>query len=495
MRAARGDVRRLMIFTPPQHGKSTLCSHYFPAWYVGTNPHKRMILVSYEANFAASWGRKVRDVLDEYGQEIFGGRLRNDSSARDNWDLDVYQPQGGMATAGIGGPITGKTGNLVMIDDPIKNAVEAMSDATRVRNYEWFFSAALTRVSDDGIVVIIQTRWAQNDLSGQLIKDMQTKGERWEIVSLPAISETDEEWPTGWSRSRGSALCPGLFSIDTLETRRKAMSEYLWSALYQQRPIPLSGSIFKEAHFRRWRMSADQPGHIEILDGLYKFDPWKTIRFLTIDPALKEKEIGAEKAEDPDYTVMCTWCALPTPSGPMLVMLDLLRARTQAPETIEAMKRAREKWRPAFLATATAGAGLAIFQFAKAAGLAVREIREVARANQKIEDGTFLRLEGSKTARAIQAVPMMAEGRFFVPESAPWLPEYLDEMLSFPLAAHDDQCDATVFGVAVAEKVSVRTWPTNGNGHHTGDAGFSDHRRPDDAPVSPTDGYFVANPF
>lgn len=763
MRAARGDVKRLIIQMPPQHGKSTLASHYFPAWYLGTHPNKRVILSSYEASFAASWGRRVRDTLEEFGEQLFGVHVRQDSHARDDWNLDVLEPMGGMNTAGAGGPITGKTAHVLVIDDPVKNAVEAMSETISARNYEWYYSTALTRVSDDGVVIIIQcmigstsvlmangthkqlkdihigdevasysngrlvsakvsnwanqgidncftirttsgivatangrhpflvrkkngdfkwvrlqnlrtgdavvqarligehgtelpaqltaarsqqsarafasrtttlgvgqagsdrhltprlinarrtygtgtesrfpittpcsqnktvsarsaksfpgrtcgpigagncalitrtlparsgdycattaislsatekrsescsppldmyettldtiveitpagredvfdvqvdgtenfianglvshnTRWAKDDLAGRLIADMENgTGEKFEVISLPAIAEVDETaTSTGWTRKKGEALCPALFTLDTLQARERAMSEYLWSALYQQRPIPLGGSVFKDTFFKRWRMSPEQPGHIEILDGLYKFDPWRTLRFMTIDPAFTEDEIGADKAEDPDYTAIGVWLAFATANGAFLMLLDAVHERMEAPELIDAMKRLRSRWKPAYLATATAGAGLAIFQFAKAAGLAVREIREVSRANQKVDDTCFLRIEGSKTARAHMSVPAMKAGRFFVPEVAPWLASYLDEMLSFPLAKHDDWVDMTCFACAIAEKY-VDVPFTAG---HKDDAkparGYPDYHDPrrDEEP-KPLDGFLV----
>lgn len=453
MRAARGEAKRLIVMMPPQHGKSTLTSEYFPAWYLGMNPTKRVILASYEAEFARDWGRKVRNILTEHGPEIFDLAIRQDSHASNDWEIDKAgippQHTGGMKTAGIGGPVTGKKADLLIIDDPVKNSQEAMSETIQKRNYEWYLSTALTRVSEHGIIVLIQTRWAVEDLAGKLIKDMATKGEQWELVSLPGIALQAETWPTGWTRNAGDPLCPQLFSLETLLKRQRAMSDYLWSALYQQSPLPLGGSMFKAEWFKRWKVYEQQPGYISILDDLYKFDPWKCTRYMTIDSAMTEKEIGEKKADDPDYTVIGVWCALPTPQGPMLLLLSLYRGQMNSPQILEKMRDAKEKWRPAFIAVEAVGGGLALYQFAKSAGLAVKKI------SKSDADDVFLKIEGEKVVRAMQAQPLMQEGRFFVPEVASWLPEYLMEMLSFPLSAKKDQVDMTAYAVLIAEKYKI----------------------------------------
>jgi predicted phage terminase large subunit-like protein len=150
---AAGRIKRLIISMPPRHGKSLLTSQYYPAWYLGTFPDRRVILTSYEADFAASWGRKVRDVITESGQDYFGIRLRADSSAADRWDLADHQ--GGMTTAGVGGPITGKGADLLICDDPIKNAEEANSPTIRQRHKDWWRSTAYTRLEPGAAAVVM----------------------------------------------------------------------------------------------------------------------------------------------------------------------------------------------------------------------------------------------------------------------------------------------------------------------------------------------------
>ena len=160
-------IKGLIVTEPPRHGKSELISKYFPAWYLGLFPDERIILTSYEADFAASWGRKARDIIEEYGEELFGIQVRQDSSAANRWGIQGYE--GGMNTAGAGGPITGKGGNLIIIDDPFKNAEEANSKTIRDKVWEWYKSTLYTRLEPNGVLVIIQTRWHEDDLVGRLL--------------------------------------------------------------------------------------------------------------------------------------------------------------------------------------------------------------------------------------------------------------------------------------------------------------------------------------
>ena len=157
-----GASGRLVVCMPPRHGKSELCSVYLPAWYLGTHPERRVILVGHEADFAASWGRRVRDVLEEHGGGLFGVGLRADSAAAHRWDITGYS--GGMVTAGVGGTITGRGADLLIIDDPHKSAEEAGSVTYRERVWDWYRAVARTRLEPGAGVVVVQTRWHEDDL-------------------------------------------------------------------------------------------------------------------------------------------------------------------------------------------------------------------------------------------------------------------------------------------------------------------------------------------
>ena len=160
---------RLLVAMPPRHGKSELCSRYTPAWYLGRFPDRRVILASYEADYAASWGRKARDLLEEHGRTMFGVGVRQDSHAANRWDLADHA--GGMTTAGVGGAITGRGADLLIIDDPVKSVEEAESDTYRARTWDWWRGVALTRLEPGGAVILVMTRWHEDDLAGRILQE------------------------------------------------------------------------------------------------------------------------------------------------------------------------------------------------------------------------------------------------------------------------------------------------------------------------------------
>jgi predicted phage terminase large subunit-like protein len=240
--AAAGELDGLVVSMPPQHGKSELCSKYLPAWYLGTFPDRRVILVGYEADFAASWGRKARDVLERYGR-YFGVKVSPRSSAASRWDL--LGKDGGMVTAGVGGPITGKGAHLLIVDDPIKNDEEARSPIQRQKQWEWWQSVATTRLRPEGLIVVIQTRWHRDDLTGRILEQAKQSGSRWGHLKLSALAEPND--PLG--RAPGEALWPQMYSAERLEQLKAARTPYYWQALYQQNPIAEGSSEWPETYF------------------------------------------------------------------------------------------------------------------------------------------------------------------------------------------------------------------------------------------------------
>jgi len=223
-------VRRLMISVPPRHGKSELCSKYLPAWFLGGHPNSRVILTSYEASFAASWGRKARNLLEEHGS-VFDQSVAASPSAADQWDLKGFD--GGMMTAGAGGAITGKGCSLAIIDDPHKNAEEAASQTMRDKIWDWYQSTLYTRLEPNGAIIVIQTRWHENDLCGRLLEEEKNGGDQWRKLVLPAID------------NKGEALWPSRYSLEQLMKIKRSVGAYHWEALYQQNPTPREGNFFK----------------------------------------------------------------------------------------------------------------------------------------------------------------------------------------------------------------------------------------------------------
>lgn len=255
---AAGLVSNLFIEVQPQTGKSQFWSKIFPAWILGTRPQTRVGVCSYESSYAASWGRATRDLLEEHGRKVFGVGVRQDSRAVDEWGLEGHD--GGMITAGVGGPLTGRPLDVGIIDDPIKNAEEASSEAHLAKIFDWYDSVFSTRFHEGAVKVILMTRWSEKDLIGRIKERAKQTKENWLEIRLPAIAEEAEAFhivhpdgrreDLGWSRQKGEVLCPELYSQKTMEEREANTLAFWWATLYQQRPYPREGGEFKSNWFQ-----------------------------------------------------------------------------------------------------------------------------------------------------------------------------------------------------------------------------------------------------
>jgi predicted phage terminase large subunit-like protein len=401
---------RLIVEMPPRHGKSTLISHYLPVWILENWPTANIILASYEADFAASWGRRARDTIQYFGPNGSEPLLHVDvdsrSAAGARWNTTAG---GGMFTAGVGGPLTGKGANVLIIDDPVKNDKEANSELIREQKYEWFNSTAYTRLEPGGTVIIVMTRWHEDDLAGRLLtQSQQGSGEFWDEIMLPAIDD------------QGRALWPERFPISALERIRGQIGTYWWNALYQQRPQPAGGGTFKREHFRYFKQVA----------GLYSLDdadasvtrayPESSItRFITVDLAASTKNTA-------DYFVAEVWGLTPDRD---LLLLDVLRTHVDGPEQLQHLRILNAKWTPGFIGIERQGYQLSLIQWALNAGLPVRGIDA----------------DRDKVSRALVMAARYEGHKVFHPLKADWLDEYEHELLVFPYGAHDDQVDAAAY--------------------------------------------------
>jgi len=272
MDLAARRIKRLAVFMPPRHGKSQLCSRYFPAWLLGQMPDERIIQAGYGNTFAATWGRHTRNAIDEaHKLGVFGVRVDPAKSSADEWEILGHD--GGMYCVGMGGGVTGRGADLLTIDDPVKSREEADSLTYREKNWNWYTDDLYTRLHPGARVLLVATRWHHDDLPGRIIAHDQGR-EDWTIINLPALAEEND--PLG--RAPGEALWPQRYDIAALEDRRATLGSYGFAALYQQRPAPREGGMFK----RHW---------FEIVDAA---------------PAIGDKARGwdlAGTAEGGDYTV------------------------------------------------------------------------------------------------------------------------------------------------------------------------------------------------
>lgn len=235
-RIERGELKRLMIFMPPQHGKSETVTHFFTDWYLGLHPEENIAVCCYNADWAEHWGQETRDTFKEYGPRIYGYDVRQDSKSVGTWRIAGHR--GGVRATGIGGSLTGRRVNGLIMEDPVKDAQEAWSKTVQGRNAAWYRSTARTRLSPDGWQILIMTRWHKDDLAGQILSDGI---EEWEVLELPAIAGADDEM----GRKAGEALWPEQYDTEKLlAIRGPDEREYYWLAMYQQQPSVPDGLLF-----------------------------------------------------------------------------------------------------------------------------------------------------------------------------------------------------------------------------------------------------------
>lgn len=251
---AFGRLGILVVCMPPRHGKSELISAHTPPWFLTVFPSKRVILTSYEADFAGEFGHRGRLLYDQYSPGLIGHKLDPDSSAKHRWDIMDTAGKltgGGMRAVGSLGAITGKGADLFIVDDPIKNSEEADSPGHRDKMWDWFQSTVLSRFEPGAGLILVQTRWHQDDLAGRLIQKLQRNqfGKvTHKILTLPALAEHGQVDPLG--RKPGEALWPWRYSKADMEQKKASVSPYWWSCMYQGKPRSRSGRTFDRKWFR-----------------------------------------------------------------------------------------------------------------------------------------------------------------------------------------------------------------------------------------------------
>lgn len=395
---------RLIIMLPPRSGKSEIVSRMFPAYAFGRYPDISIIGTSYSADLASRNNRDVQRVMesDAYSWLFPAVKLPTKGNVGYTRTSDLFEIPGyagSYRSAGVGGGLTGMGSSIACIDDPIKDRAEADSPTYRNKVYDWYTSTLYTRLAPGGGIILIQTRWHEDDLAGRLIAAMNKgEGERWEVVSYPAIATHDEEF-----RKEGEALHPERYSLEQLENIRNAIGSRDWAALYQQSPTPAGGTIVRE----EWLKTYTQlPNNFEQL--------------------IQSWDMTFKGADTSDYVVGQVWGR----RGADCYLVDQYRGRWSFTETIEKVIEATKKYPKA----------LRKLVEDKANGPAVIDVLK-----HSVQGIIPVTPDGSKTARLYAVTPMMEAGNVYIPapEIAPWVREYREEMLMFPAGAHDDQVDAT----------------------------------------------------
>jgi predicted phage terminase large subunit-like protein len=414
--AARGELEGLVVSMPPQHGKSELCSRYLPAWYLGCHPDRRVILTSYEADFAAGWGRKARDLLEHWGH-LFGVRVHRRSGAANRWDLDGRD--GGMTAAGVGGPITGKGAHLLIIDDPIKNDEEARSSTFREKQWDWWQSVATTRLRPGALIIVIQTRWHRDDLTGRILKQAEETGHKWRVVKFPALAEEHDVL----GREPGEALWPEVFTQQRLESVRATHTNYYWQALYQQNPQAEGSAEWPDSFFgpQIW------------------FNEWPkawACRVVALDPSKgTESKFG-------DYSA---FAKIVVSGGYVYVDADLAIRNTSVitDTALEIQYTFKPDW-----------FGIEVNQFQQ---LLADDIHSRSRERGIPMPLYTMENRVNKLVRIRRLTPLLSQGRLRFKGGSPGARLLVEQLRDFPNGDHDDGPDALEMAVRLASELLSRT--------------------------------------
>lgn len=417
-RVERGVLTRLIITMPPRHGKSMSVTETFPSWFIGRFSDRRVIEVSYGDSLAKKFGRANRRKIEEFGKALFDIAVSRENRSVTNWG--IAGTSGGMISAGINGTITGEGADLLIIDDPIKNRKEAESLTYRENLWTEYHDTFDSRLHPGAAVIIIQTRWHEDDLVGRLLRE-DVDGE-WTVINLPAIAVEDEEDILG--RKPGEALWPEHgFDENWAKRKKRNSGTRTWESLYQGHPTAAEGNLFKRLHFRKFRKRGT-----EIFELITDTGPRLVER--SACRIFQACDVAGSAKSSADYFVVGTFAL--TPQGDLLV-LDIFRTRIEGPDQPGHMMRLFHEWAPIIQGVESKNMGLTLFQQLKRYGLPVID----------------LKADTDKYTRAIPAAARYEAGTVYHLENAPWLDNFEAELTSFPVGAHDDQVDVVAYAVLV----------------------------------------------
>ena len=397
---AEGKCKRLIINMPPRHTKSEFASFMLPAWFLGKFPDKKIIQCSNTAELAVGFGRKVRNLVgsDAYHKVFPDVGLKSDSKAAGRWDTN----KGGTYFAiGVGGTVTGKGADLLIIDDPHSEqeaAIAASNPEVYDKVYEWYSSGPRQRLQPGGAIVVVMTRWSLKDLTGRILKSsIERDGDEWEVISFPAILPSDKPlWPAFWP-------------ITELLALKEELPVGKWNAQYQQSPTSEEGALVKRDWWQKWEGDRAPPCEFII-------QSWDT---------------AFTKNERSDYSACTTWGVFykdEDKKDPHIILLDAYKERLEFPELKEQALLMYREWEPdACIVEAKAAGSPLIFELRRM-GIPVSEFTPT-RGNDKI-------------ARLNSVTDLFASGKVWAPGTR-WADEVIEQMASFPNSDHDDLVDSS----------------------------------------------------
>lgn len=409
VKVERRESPRLILTMPPRHGKSQLVSKHFPSWCFGVDPDISFISCSYGDDLSKRVNKDVQRIMDNpVYKRIFpqtclstkrnAGGYNMAMRTMDLFEIPGYG--GSFRSTGVGGGITGMGCDILCIDDPFKDRKSADSPTVRETVWDWYTSTAYTRLSPGGGVLVTVTRWHENDLVGRLLDAMkQEGGDRWTIINYPAIAEHDEP-----HRKKGEPLHAERYPLEMLLRIKSNIGSYDWGSLYQQHPTPRGGGVFKRKWIRHW-----------------------TTMPKVFDRVIQSWDFTFKDTANSDNVSGQVWGQV----GANFYLLDNDTARMDFVSQVRAMQRMSSKWPDALEKVVED----------KANGPAI-----ISALGSRIPGIVPYNPRGSKTARAYSVSPLFEAGNVFLPpmdEEHPWVKRYVDELLAFPNAEHDDQVDST----------------------------------------------------
>lgn len=408
-----GELKRLSVSIAPRHGKSQLISTMYPAWFLGRNPGAKVMLVSHTADLAVDFGRKVRDIIDSEGfQRVFPGvSLSKDNKSAGRWTTNAG---GEFFAIGIGGKLAGRGADLLLIDDP-HSEQDVLNGNFEVfeKAYNWFAYGARTRLMPGGRVAIVATRWAENDLIGRLLKDMQMnpRTDQYEVVEFPAILEVPDEN----GKIQEKALWPEFFDLDALKQIKEGMPSFQWNAQYQQKPTGEEGAVVKREWWQIW--DKESPPRCEYL-------------IMSLDSA-------AETNNRADFSALTTWGVFFNEESERnryeIILLNSIKERYEFPELKDKCYEEWSEWQPDCFIVEKKSSGVALYQ-------------EMRRTGMPVQEFTPHRGTGDKLARLNSVADIIRSGMAWVPQTR-WAEELVDEVASFPVGANDDLVDSSVMAL------------------------------------------------
>ena len=415
---ARGEVKRLIINMPPRHTKSEFASYLLPAWFLGKFPNKKVIQTSHTAELAVGFGRKVRNLVDSDAyKKIFPKvALQADSKAAGRWNTNFG---GDYFAIGVGGAVTGKGADILIIDDPHSEQEAALAQFNPEiydKTYEWYTSGPRQRLQPGGAIVVVMTRWSLRDLTAQVLKSsVQRGGDEWKVIEFPAILPS------------GNPLWPEFWSLEELSALKEELPNSKWMAQYMQQPTSDNSAIIKREWWKAW--PHDDPPQCE-----YVIQSW--------DTAHEKKSVN-------DYSACTTWGVWfneEDNNSANIILLDAYRDRLEFPMLKEKALEKYEEFEPDTLLVEKKAAGAPLIQELRWMGMAVSEY-----SPGKGQD---------KISRLNSVADIFASGRVWAPETR-WAEELIDEVASFPSGEHDDLVDSMTLALMRFRQGGFMRLPTD----------------------------------